>query len=113
LSSRSSASSSTGSSSTSSSSSIKGCEANYCASTFATANINGTYTWRGAIYNGKPVYDNATYYLWYSTVGSNYWAISLTYPTAEINWVSNKNVPGGCPDGTYENENGTLVAGQC
>jgi hypothetical protein len=51
--------------------------------------------------------------LWFSTVGADYWAISSTYPTAEINWEANKNVEGGCPNGTYENISGTISIGTC
>lgn len=59
------------------------------------------------------MYNNTIYYLWLSTVGADYWAISLTYPTAEMNWVSNKNVEGGCPNGNYENEAGVIATGAC
>ena len=88
-----------------------GCEGAYCAQGFATADINGTYSWTGASYSSKPVYNNGTYNLWYSPVF--YWAISGDVGDPQIQWVTSKDDALGCPDGAYVVEAGTLYEGEC
>ena len=85
----------------------------YCASAFDTLAINGTYTWTGAYYNNKAVYNNLTYNLWYA--GSPYyqWAISPTVGGGTGTWVSSKVATAGCPDGAYAVETGVINMGGC
>jgi len=103
-------SSSSSSSSFDSSSSESGgdCNASYVASTFATADINGTYAIDGQ-YNGKAKYYNGTYWLFFADSNPDYWAISGDAGDPQNQWVTSKDTAGDCPDGTYVGEAGTLV----
>ena len=103
------------SSQTSSSSSLEGCEADYCGQGFGIANANGTYAWDGQEYNFAPVYSNGSYFLFLYDGGVNpdYWAISAQVGDPSPQWESSKNTAGGCPDGAYVNQPGTLVEGAC
>lgn len=112
-SSSSSTSSSTSGSTGSSSSSLQGCEPQYCASTFTTAAINGTYTWTGAYFNSKAVYNNGTYNLWYAASPYYKWAISVVVGGGIGTWLSSKTTEDGCPNGSYTVESGLVVVGAC
>ncbi len=102
------------SSSSSSSSSLYGCSDLYCASTFTTAALNGTWTWTGGVYNSKPIYRNVagTYLMWYDDTG--YWAISNDVGDPENQWLSSTDNPVSCPDGDiWVFESGLVVEGEC
>jgi hypothetical protein len=92
---------------------LQGCEPDYCATGYTTRAINGTYSWTGAYYNSKAVYNNGTYNLWYAAGVYTRWAISLVIGTAPANWMSSKTTTGGCPDGSYDTEPGTIAVGTC
>ena len=92
---------------------MQGCEPRYCASTFSTTNVNGTYTWTGAYYNGKAVYSNGTYHLWYATSPYDKWIVSPSVGGGIGSWLSSKTATDGCPDGSYVVESGTIIVGSC
>jgi hypothetical protein len=100
------------SSESSSSEHVLGCKTKYCASTFTTVAINGQYTWTGATYGGKAVYNNGTYNIWFDTV-SGYWACSADVGDPFNQWLSSKDAAGGCPDGAWAGEDGLLAEGSC
>ena len=108
----SSSSSKSESSSSSSSENVLGCKTKYCASTFTTVAINGQYTWTGADYNNKAVYNNGTYNIWFDAV-TGYWACSGDVGDPQNQWVSSKDDAGGCPDGAWVGEAGLLAEGTC
>jgi HK97 family phage major capsid protein len=105
--------SSSSSSSSSSSYNVRGCVADYCASTFATVALNGTWAWDEVTeYNNMPVYVNGANKVWFDT-HTGYWAMSNDAGDPENQWLSSKDTAGGCPDGTWAGEAGTLAEGAC
>lgn len=108
-SSNSSASSSSSSVDSSSSSSLEVCDEKYSASGFATAAYNGIYTYTGVEYDGAHTYSNAggTWYIWYeSDVG--YWILSNDVGDPSNQWKSSRDDAGGCPNGAWSSEDGTV-----
>ena len=99
-------------SSSSSQSGLGGCAQDYCASLFTTVALNGTYYATGGVSNSKPVYKNATYYLWNDPV-SNYWAISGNVGDPQNQWLTSSDTATACPAGPFTREDGTLAIGKC
>ena len=94
----------------STSSKTLGCYEHYCGD-FATAAYDGTYTATGT-HGGKPAYTNGSWWIWYDTV-TGYWALSNDVGDPQNQWKSSKDDAGGCPDGVWVDEAGTVVDGSC
>ena len=97
--------------SSSSSSSSQDCLLIYHACYPFSGAISGDYEFNSTYYNGKYIYSNGSYNLWYDV--TNVWVISTNAGDPSGSWSSHKINTFGCPDGLYTSTNGEMSAEAC